>query len=58
MEAIRILKYLTLKVLIEKGNLDKVKSQKTKEIVDEIKQMPDDANPVIFSFTLKDKFEI
>lgn len=49
---------IKLKELIEKGNLDKVKNQKTKEIIDEIKQMPNDANPVIFSFTLKDKFGI
>ncbi len=47
-----------LKDLIETVNLENITSKTAKEVIGKLKNIPTDDNPVIFSFSLKDRFEI
>ena len=49
---------IALKELIEENNVEKINNPKAKKIIDKIKEMSEEDNPVIFSFTLKERVKI
>jgi hypothetical protein len=47
-----------LKDLIEDLNLNNISNETAKEVIEKIKYIPVEDNPVIFSFSLRERFEI